>query len=101
MNPPMPKAVCEQEMQSAQLDNNEVIIEYNTDAQGNQVKKLKTIFIKSEPDREHTHHVDSDDNLPAVPEENFIQERERTIDSYSESISSDDDPCNDRNITAR
>ena len=28
MNPPMPKAVCEEEMQSAQVDNNEVIIEY-------------------------------------------------------------------------
>ena len=33
MNPPMPKAVCEEEMQSAQLHNNEVIIEYITDAQ--------------------------------------------------------------------
>ena len=100
MNPPMPKAVCEEEMQNAQLDNNEVIIEYITDAQGNKVKKLKPIFIKSEPDREHTQHVDSDDNLPAVPEENFTQERERMIDSYSESISSDDDPSNDRTITA-
>ena len=27
MNPPMPKAVCEEEMQSAHLDNSEVIIE--------------------------------------------------------------------------
>ena len=25
MNPPMPKAVCEEEMQNAQLDNNEVV----------------------------------------------------------------------------
>ena len=54
MNPPMPKAVCEEEMQSTQLDNNEIIIEYITDVQGNKVKKLKPIFIKSEPDREHT-----------------------------------------------
>ena len=54
MNPPMPKAVCEEEMQNAQLDNNEAIIEYITDTQGNKVKKLKPIFIKSEPDREHT-----------------------------------------------
>ena len=38
MNPPMPKAVCEEEMQNAQLNNNEVIIEYITDAQGNKVK---------------------------------------------------------------
>ena len=41
----MPKAVCEEEMQSAQLDNNEVIIEYITGAQGNKIKKLKPIFI--------------------------------------------------------
>ena len=53
MNSPMPKVVCE-EMQNSQLDNNEVIIEYITDAQGNKIKKLKPIFIKSEPDREHT-----------------------------------------------
>ena len=86
MNPPMPKAVCKQEMQSAQLDYNEVIIEYMTDAQGNKIKKLKPIFIKSEPNREHTNHVDSDDNLPAVSEENFTQKREITVDSYSESI---------------
>ena len=100
MNPPMPKAVCEEEMQSAQVDNNEVIIEYMTDAQGNKIKKLKPIFIKSEPNREHTHHVDSGDNLPAVPEENFTQKREITVDSYSESISSDDNPSDDRPITA-
>ena len=99
MNPPMPKAVCEEEMQYAQLDNNEVIIEYITDAQGNKVKKLKLTFIKSEPDREHTLHVDSDDNLPAVPEENFIRERERMIDSYSKSIALDDDPRDERAIT--
>ena len=99
MNPPMPKAVCEEEMQSAQLDNTEVIIEYMTDAQGNKIKKSKPIFIKSESDREHTHHVDSDDNLPAVPEGNFTQKREIIVDSYSESISSDDDPSNDRTIT--
>ena len=37
MNLPMPKAVCEEEMHNAQLDNNEVIIEYITDAQGNKV----------------------------------------------------------------
>ena len=43
--------------------------------------------------------MDSDDNLPAVPEENFTRERERMIDSYSESISSDDDPSNERTIT--
>ena len=35
----MPKAVCKEEMQNAQLDNNEVNIEYITDAQGNNLKK--------------------------------------------------------------
>ena len=95
----MPKAVCEQEMHRAQLDNNEVMIEYMTDAQGNTIKKFKPIFIKSEPNREHTQHVDSDYNLPAVPKENFTQKREIIVNSYSESISSDDDPINDRTIT--
>ena len=45
-------------------------------------------MIKSEPDREYVHHIHSDDNLPAVPEDNFIQKREVTVDSYSETISS-------------
>ena len=100
MNPPMPKTVCEEEMQNTQLDNNEIIIEYITDAQGNKVKILKPVFIKSELDREQTLHVDSDENLPAVPEENITRERERMVDSYSESISSDDDPSDKRTITA-
>ena len=75
MNPPMPKSVCEDEMQSAHLDSNEVIIEYMTDAHDNKIKKLKPILIKSEPDREYICHVVSDDDLPAVPEENFTQKR--------------------------
>ena len=48
MHPPMPKSVCEEEMQSAHLDSNEIIIEYMTDAHGNKIKKLKPIFIKSD-----------------------------------------------------
>ena len=95
MSPPMPKSICEEEMQSAHLDNNEVIIEYMTDAHGNKIKKLKPIFIKLEPDREYTRHVVSDDDLPAVPEENFTQKREVMIDSYSESISSNDEESSD------
>ena len=72
-----------------------------TDAHGNKIKKLKPMLIKSEPDREYTQHVLSDDNLPAVPEENFTQKREVTIDSYSESISSnDEESSNDRTVTA-
>ena len=98
MNPPIPKSVCEEEMQNANLDTNEVIIEYITDAHGNKVKKLKPLLIKSEPDREYVHHIHSDDNLPAVPEDNFIQKREVTVDSYSETISSNVS-SDDRTIT--
>ena len=100
MNPPMPKAICEEEMQSTHLDNSEVIIEYMTDAHGKRIKKLKSIFIKSEPDREYTCHIDSGDDLPAVPEENFTQKREVTVDSYSESVSLNDDSSKDRIVTA-
>ena len=99
MNPLIPKSVCEEEMKNANLDTNEVIIEYITDAQGNKVKKLKPLLIKSEPDREYVHHINSDDNLPAVPEDTFIQKREVTVDSYSETISSDLS-SNDSTITA-
>ena len=71
-----------------------------TDAHGNKIKKLKPMLIKSEPDREYTQHVLSDDNLPAVPEENFTQKREVTMDSYSESISSnDEESSDDRTVT--
>ena len=96
----MPKTVCEEEMQNGQLHNNEVIIEYITDAQGDRVKKLKPVFIKSELDREHILCVDSDENLPAVPEENFTRKRERMVHPYGEPISSDDDPSDERIITA-
>ena len=87
-------------MQNTHLDTNEVIIEYMTDAHGNKIKRLKPLFIKSEPDREYTQHIPSDDNLPAVPEENFTQKREVTVDSYSESISSNDESSDDRTVTA-
>ena len=46
MNPPIPKSVCEEEMQSIHLDNNEVIIEYMTNAHGNKIKKTKTHINK-------------------------------------------------------
>ena len=88
MNPPMPDSVCKEEMQNATIEN-DVIIEYITDAQGRKVKKLKPLLIKSEPDREYIQPIHSDDNLPNVPEDNFMQKREVTVDSYSETISSD------------
>ena len=86
MNPPMPDSVCKEEMQNAMVDTNDVIIKYITDAQGRKIKKLKPLLIKTEPDREYIQHVHSDDNLPEVPEANFVQKREVTIDSYSETI---------------
>ena len=98
MNPPMPYSVCKEEMQIATIEN-DVIIEYITDTQGRKVKKLKPLLIKSEPDREYIQHIHSDDNLLNVPEYNFMQKREVTVDSYSETISSDSS-SDDRTITA-
>ena len=98
MNPPTPDSVCKEEMQNATIDN-DVIVEYISGAQGRKVKKLKPLLIKSEPDREYTQHVHSDDNLPNIPEDNFLQKREVTVDSYSETISSDSS-SEDRTITA-
>ena len=72
-----------------------------TDTHGNKIKKLKPILIKSEPDREYTHHVVSDNDLPVVPEENFTQKREVTMDSYSESISSNNEQSSDDNTMTR
>ena len=86
-------------MQSATVDTNDIIIEYITDAQGRKIKKLKPFLIKMEPDREYIQHVHSDDNLPDVPENNFIQKREVTINSYSETFSSDSS-SDDSTITA-
>ena len=98
MNPPIPSSVCKEVMQDAK--SNEVIIEYITDSQGNKVKKLKPLLIKSEPNKTYVHHVPSDDELPSVPKENFNQKQEITIDSYSESILLDDEASNNRTITA-
>ena len=83
MNPPIPHSVCKEEMQDARLDTKEVIIEYITDAHGNKVKKFKPLLIKSEPNRTYVQHIPSDDELPVVSEDKFIQKREITIDSYS------------------
>ena len=72
-----------------QTHDNDVVIEYITDVQGRKIKKLKPILIKSEPDREYTHHIHSDNDLPKIIEDHFTQEREITIASYSETISSE------------
>ena len=98
MNPPMPESVCREEMQSATQDN-DVVIEYITDMQGRKIKKLKPILIKSEPDREYIHHIHSDNDLPKIPEDHFTQEREITIASYSETISSESS-SEERTLTA-
>ena len=98
MNPPIPSSVCQEEVQDAETD--EVIVEFITDSKGNKVKRLKPLFIKSEPNKTYVQHLPSEDELPPVPEEKFHQTREITIDSYSESISSDDEASDDRTITA-
>ena len=98
MNPPIPSSVCQEEMQDAETD--EVIVEYITDSKGNKVKRLKPLFIKSEPNKTYVQHLPSEDELPPVPEEKFHQTREITIDSYSESISSYEEASDDRTITA-
>ena len=100
MNPPIPSSICKEEMQDANIDTNKVIIEYITDMHGNKVKKLKPLFIKSETNKTYVQHIYSDNELPTLPEENFIQKRENTVDSYSESISSDEEASDDRTITA-
>ena len=61
---------------------------------------MKPLLIKSEPNRTYVQHVPSEDELPVVSEDKFIQKREITIDSYSESISSDDELSDDRTVTA-
>ena len=99
MNPPMLDSICREEIQNATLDNN-VIIEDITDAQGRKIRKLKPLLIKSEPNRECTHHMHSDDDLPKIPEDNFTQKREITIDSYSETISSESS-SEERTLTAK
>ena len=99
MNPPMPDVVCKEEMQNATLDN-DIIIEYITDAQGRKIKKLKPLLIKSEPDREYVHHIHSDDNLLSILEDNFTQKQEITVNSYSKTISSESS-SEDRTLTAK
>ena len=39
------------------------------------VKKLKPLLIKSEPNRTYVQHVPSDDELPIVSEDKFIQKK--------------------------
>ena len=99
-SPPSHLQFVKKRCRMTNIDTNEVIIEYITDAHGNKVKKLKPLFIKSEPNKTYVQHIYSDDELPAVPEENFIQKQEITVDSYSESISSDEEASDDRTITA-
>ena len=98
MNPPIPSSVCKEEMQDA--ETNEVIVEFITDSKGNRGKRLKPLFVKSEPNKTYTQLIPSDDELPSVPEEQFHQKCEITADSYSETISSDDEASDDRTITA-
>ena len=64
------------------------------------LKKLKPLLIKFKPNRNYVQHIPGDEDLPAMPESNFMQKREVPVDSYSESISSNDESSDDRTITA-
>ena len=97
MNPPIPSSICKEEMQDA--ESNDIIVEFITYSKGNKVKRLKPLFIKAEPNKNYIHHIPSDDELPPVPEERFNQKREITLDSFSESVASDDE-SDDRTLTA-
>ena len=63
-------------------------------------KDLNPYLSNTEPNKTYVQHLPSDDELPPVPEEKFHQKQEITIDSYSESVSSDDEASDDRTITA-
>ena len=97
MNPPIPTSVRKEEMQNAETD--EVTVEFITDSKGNRVKRLKPLFIKSEPSKTYIQHIPSNDELPSVPEEQFHQKREITVDLFSETISTDGE-SDERMVTA-
>ena len=42
MNPPIPSSICKEEMQDANIDTNEVIVEYITKSTWKQSEKVKT-----------------------------------------------------------
>ena len=101
MNLPMPKTVCKEEIQNANLDNNEVIIEYITNAQGNKIKKLKTNICHVWTGIENTPYMWTVMiTFLLSQKKTSLGRRKRMIDSHSESISSDDDPSEERTITA-
>ena len=81
------------------VETHEVIVEFITDLKDNKVKRLKPLFIKSEPNKTYIQHIPSDDELPSVPEEQFHQKREITVDSFSETVSSDDESDDRKVIT--
>ena len=97
MNPPIPTSVCKEEMQDAETD--EVIVEFITDSKGNKVKRLKPLFIKSEPNKFIFSKYPVMMNYPLFQKNNFHQKREITVDSFSETISSDDE-SDERTVTA-
>ena len=65
-----------------------------------ELRNLNLYLSKLNQIKHNVHHLPSDDELPPVPEEKFHQTREVTIDSYSESVSSDDESSDDETITA-
>ena len=64
------------------------------------LKSLNPYLSNLNQIKHNVQHLPSDDELPPVPEEKFHQKQEITIDSYSESVSSDDEASDNRTITA-
>ena len=97
MNPPIPTSVCKEEMQNAETD--EVTVEFITDLKAIELKDLNPYLSNLNPVKLYIQHIPSDDELPSVPEEQFHQKCEITVDSFSETISSDDE-SDERMVTA-
>ena len=73
-------------MKDANVDTDEVIIEYIMDAYGNKVKKLKPLFIKSEPNKTYVQHIPSD-NEPLLYQRITLHKNEKlqlilTVNQY-------------------
>ena len=87
MNPPILDTVCKEEMQNTNVDTNEFIIEYIKDAQGNKIKKLKPLRQNQIENTFNTYIVMI--TILMFLNISSLKKREVTIDSYSETISSD------------
>ena len=63
-----------------------------------ELKDLNLYLLNLNQNKTYVQHIPSDDELPSVPEEQFNQKCEITVDSFSETVSSDDE-SDDRMVT--